>query len=114
MIVRGIIWIAVLAAGLYAVSCLGLYLFQRRLLYFPDPAHYTPDQAGLTGIQEIGLATPDGERLAAWYKPARPGGPVLLYFHGNGGGLYLRRERIEAFARRRIRGVYPRLSRLFG
>ncbi len=98
MIVRGIIWIAVLAAGLYAVSCLGLYLFQRRLLYFPDPAHYTPDQAGLTGIQEIGLATPDGERLAAWYKPARPGGPVLLYFHGNGGGLYLRRERIEAFA----------------
>jgi fermentation-respiration switch protein FrsA (DUF1100 family) len=24
--------------------------------------------------------------------------PVLLYFHGNGGGLYLRRERIEALA----------------
>jgi uncharacterized protein len=98
MIARGIIWIAVLAAGLYAASCLGLYLFQRRLLYFPDPVHYTPEQAGLAGTQEVSLATPDGARVVAWYKPARPGKPVLLYFHGNGGGLSLRRERIEAFA----------------
>ncbi len=98
MIVRGIIWITVLAVGLYVTIGLALYLFQRHLLYFPDPAHYTPEQAGLTGVQEITLTTPDGERLVAWYKPARPGAPVLLYFHGNAGGLSLRRERIEALA----------------
>ncbi len=98
MILRGIIWIGALAAGLYTVSCLGIFFFQRHLLYFPDPVHYTPQQAGLTGVQEIGLATTDGERLIAWYEPARPGAPVFLYFHGNGGGLHLRRERIEALA----------------
>lgn len=98
MIIKLVTWIAVLAAGLYAVSCLGLYVFQRHLLYFPDPAHYTPEQAGLTGVGEISLATPDGERLVAWHKPAPAPAPVLLYFHGNGGGLHIRRERIEAFA----------------
>lgn len=96
--IRGMIWVAVLAMGLYIAACLGLYLFQRRLLYFPDPSHYTPRQAGLAGVEEIGLATPDGERLVAWYKPAPAPAPVLLYFHGNGGGLSLRRERIEALA----------------
>ena len=96
--IRGMIWVAVLAMAFYTVSCLALCVFQRRLLYFPDPAHYTPQQAGLAGVEEIGLATPDGERLVAWYKPAPAPSPVLLYFHGNGGGLYLRRERIEALA----------------
>ena len=96
--IRGMIWIAMLAVGVYTVACLGLYVFQRRLLYFPDPVRYTPQQAGLAGVEEISLATPDGERLVAWYKPAPAPAPVLLYFHGNGGGLYLRRERIEALA----------------
>ena len=96
--IKGMIWIAMLAVGLYTAACLGLYVFQRRLLYFPDPVRYTPQQAGLAGVEEISLATPDGERLVAWYKPASAPAPVLLYFHGNGGGLYLRRERIEALA----------------
>ena len=94
--IRGMIWVAVLAVAFYTVSCLALYVFQRRFLYFPDPAHYTPLQAGLAGVEEIGLAAPDGEKLVAWYKPTPAPSPVLLYFHGNGGGLYLRRDRIEA------------------
>ena len=27
--IRGMIWIAILAAGLYTLACLGLYIFQR-------------------------------------------------------------------------------------
>lgn len=96
--IRSTIWIAALAAALYALSGLALYVFQRRLLYFPDPTHYTPQQAGLAGVEEVGLATPDGEQLVAWYKPASGAAPTLLYFQGNGGGLYLRRQRIEALA----------------
>jgi uncharacterized protein len=98
MMIRGMISIAALAAALYAISGLALYVFQRRLLYFPDPTHYTPQQAGLAGLEEISLATPDGERLVAWYKPAPEPAATLLYFHGNGGGMYLRRQRIEALA----------------
>jgi fermentation-respiration switch protein FrsA (DUF1100 family) len=98
MILKGLIWICGLTAALYAASCLGIYAFQRHLLYFPDPVHYTPQQAGLTGVEEVSLAAPDGVRLVAWYKPAAAGAPVLLYFHGNGGGLNIRRGRIEALS----------------
>ncbi len=96
--IKAMIWIAALAAAIYAISALALYVFQRRLLYFPDPTHYTPQQAGLADVEEVSLATSDGERLVAWYKPAPAPAPVLLYFHGNGGGLFLRNQRIEAFA----------------
>jgi fermentation-respiration switch protein FrsA (DUF1100 family) len=30
------------------------------------------------------LTTPDGERVIVWHVPAKPGHPVILYFHGNG------------------------------
>ena len=61
--IKGMVWIAMLAVGLYTAACLGLYVFQRHLLYFPDPVRYTPRQAGLAGVEEISLATRDGERL---------------------------------------------------
>ena len=30
------------------------------------------------------LTTADGEKVIVWHVPARPGHPVVLYFHGNG------------------------------
>jgi len=30
------------------------------------------------------LATADGEKVIVWHVPAKPGYPVILYFHGNG------------------------------
>ena len=48
--IKGMVWIAMLAVGLYTAACLGLYVFQRHLLYFPDPVRYTPRQAGLAGV----------------------------------------------------------------
>ncbi|NJM34267.1 MAG: alpha/beta hydrolase [Rhodomicrobium sp.] len=43
---------------------------QRHLIYVPDPAYYSPADAGLADIAEVRLDTPDGERLIAWW--ARP------------------------------------------
>ena len=39
------------------------------------------------------IATADGERIVAWWKPPEPGRATLLYFHGNGGSLLNRRDR---------------------
>lgn len=74
-----------------------VYANQRSLLYFPNPDRVAPQAAGLTGVTEQTLKTPDGETLIAWYAAPRAGKPVILYFHGNGGNLAVRAMRIKLF-----------------
>lgn len=81
----------------YLLVVLMIYMGQRRLLYFPDPTHMAPAQAGLPNVGERILQTPDGARIVTWYGKARPGQPTLLYFHGNGGSLEERTDRIRQF-----------------
>src|SRR5439155_3902564 len=87
--------------GLVACAALvgGLFFFQRRLLYFPDKTR--PELAGLEqlGVREVVLPTEDGLSLLSWYLPSRPTRPVILYFHGNGGHIGYRVERLLRFAR---------------
>jgi len=45
------------------------------------------------------LETEDGLSLLSWYLPARPRRPVIAYFHGNGGHIGYRAERLLRFAR---------------
>ena len=83
----------------YAALVGGLYLFQRQLLYHPDRTR--PELFGLEqlGVREMQLSTEDGLSLLSWYLPPRPGGPVIVYFHGNGGHIGYRAERLLRFAR---------------
>jgi fermentation-respiration switch protein FrsA (DUF1100 family) len=82
----------------YAALVGGLYLFQRQLLYHPDRTR--PELLGLEklGVRETMLSTEDGLSLLSWYLPARPGRPVIAYFHGNGGHIGYRVERVLRFA----------------
>ena len=75
-----------------------IYANQRRMLYLPDPTRVSPQQARLTGVTEEVLPTPDGEQLIAWWASPKPGKPVILYFHGNGGNLAGRAGRMGAGA----------------
>jgi fermentation-respiration switch protein FrsA (DUF1100 family) len=86
-----------LVVGLYALAVIIMYTAQRRFMYFPDPRRTLPAAVGLPDVVERVIATPDGERIIAWYGKARPGQPTLLYFHGNGGALETRAERIRAY-----------------
>jgi fermentation-respiration switch protein FrsA (DUF1100 family) len=90
--------IAAVIAVVYVIAVSSIYGFQRRLIYFPDAERESPSDAGLSGVREVVLQTPDGERLIAWYKPAAPGKPTLLYFHGNAGTLSDRADRIKRFS----------------
>jgi uncharacterized protein len=83
----------------YAALVGGLYLFQRQLLYHPDRTR--PQLFGLEqlGVRETMLPTEDGLSLLSWYLPARPGRPVIAYFHGNGGHIGYRAERLLRFSR---------------
>jgi fermentation-respiration switch protein FrsA (DUF1100 family) len=85
-------WLFLIALGYGALVAL-MYAFQRKLMYFPDPARTPPAQAGLPQAEEIQLTSSDGEKLIAWHVAPRGDRPVVLYFHGNGGALDLRAER---------------------
>ncbi len=76
----------------------GLYFFQRRLLYRPRPTRPALNDLALLGVREIELTTKDGLTLFSWYLPPPAGRPVIAYFHGNGGNIGYRAERLRRFA----------------
>ena len=85
-------------AVLYLVALAVLYVGQRKLLYFPNTVEVAPGSVGLVNAERRHLTTNDGETLLAWYIAPAAGKPLILYFHGNGGGLELRAERFDALA----------------
>jgi fermentation-respiration switch protein FrsA (DUF1100 family) len=85
-------------AALYAVVFIGLYAGQRKILFRCDAAEVDPATLGLKA-QTLRLKTEDGESLLAWSFPPAPERPLILYFHGNAGGLDLRAERFHAIAK---------------
>jgi uncharacterized protein len=94
-ITRGVL--VALVAG-YVAALVGLYFFQRTLLYQPSGGRVAPVDAGLAAAQELTIDTPDREQLIAWFVKAKPGHPTFLYFHGNGANLANRVVRFQMFA----------------
>lgn len=92
--------VLIVAVVLYVTAVGIMYFAQRSFIYFPDPVRTSPAAAGLADVAEVGIATPDGERLVAWYGKARPGQPTILYFHGNGGSLALRADTMARYLER--------------
>lgn len=90
---RWLFGIVALALILYGAVVATLYFNQRDMLFPRSDRQVTAAEAGLAGFEDVVLVTPDGERLVAWWKPPQPGKAVILYFHGNGGSLWERRDR---------------------
>jgi uncharacterized protein len=78
-------WVLIVVSVGYACGLVGLFFAQRAIL-FPAPtgARTAPPAAGFPEAEEHILTTADGEKVIVWHVPARPGRPVVLYFHGNG------------------------------
>ena len=72
-------------AGVYFALVVLVFLFQRRLQYFPwtgDPE--IPAGPRYEAVQDVTLTAADGVKLKAWYWPGKK--PVTLFiFHGNAG-----------------------------
>jgi fermentation-respiration switch protein FrsA (DUF1100 family) len=78
-------WLLIVVSAGYVCGILALFLAQRAILFpAPTTARTSPLDAGFAEAEEHVLTTADGERVIVWHVPARPGHPVVLYFHGNG------------------------------
>lgn len=69
-----------------------MYLFQRKLIYFPLKAR--PSLAGLKDVYtEVYTQTQDQLKLTHWY--AKQGQPYIIVFHGNAGNIENRGYRFK-------------------
>ncbi len=77
-------WVVVLAGLGYLGMLAALFLAQRSLLFpVPTTDRVSPEAAGFPEAEEHVLATADGEKVIVWHVPAKPGRPVVMFFHGN-------------------------------
>jgi fermentation-respiration switch protein FrsA (DUF1100 family) len=78
-------WLLIVVSVAYACGLAVLFLVQRSFLFpIPTAARTTPQAAGFPEAEEQVLTATDGEKVIVWHVPAKPGHPVILYFHGNG------------------------------
>ena len=78
-------WIVIVLAVIYLGGVVMLYFRQGEMLFpIPPVGRTAPDAAGLPEAEEHVLITVDGEKVIIWHVPAKPGHPVVLFFHGNG------------------------------
>ncbi|MFT5134692.1 MAG: fermentation-respiration switch protein FrsA (DUF1100 family), partial [Gammaproteobacteria bacterium] len=74
-----------------------IYLFQHRLVYFPNrQLSLSPIDIGME-FEEIFLTTRDNLSLHAWYIPKSGAEKTLLFFHGNAGNISHRLESLQIF-----------------
>lgn len=81
MLKRILIAIAMLF-GLAATGVGALALNANRFIYHPSTVVVAPT---LPGVSVEHIRTSDGQTLVAWYSPPPRGGPIFLFFDGNGG-----------------------------
>jgi hypothetical protein len=68
--------------GLATAGCGALALSANSFIYHPSTAVVAPN---LPGVAAEHIRTSDGQTLVAWYSPPPRGGPIFLFFDGNGG-----------------------------
>src|SRR6202165_5505443 len=78
-------WLVPLASIGYLGGLAAVFLLQRSFLFpVPQAVRTAPAAAGFPQAEEHVLTTDDGEKVIVWHVAAKPGHPVVLYFHGNG------------------------------
>jgi len=81
----------------YVGLCVLLYLFQRRMVYFPNRRLWqTPSDWGMA-YEDVSFETKDGVRIHAWFVPAQPSKGVILFCHGNAGNISHRLDTLKIF-----------------
>lgn len=76
-----------LIAGLYITICLLLYLFQEKLIFFPQKLENGYKFSFEQKFEEIGVKTIDNKLLNALLFKADSSKGVIFYLHGNAGSL---------------------------
>tara|TARA_A100001015_G_scaffold97542_1_gene108286 strand:- start:2394 stop:3209 length:816 start_codon:yes stop_codon:yes gene_type:complete len=92
-----ILFLVILVILVYFFASLGLYIFQRDLLYHPTENNYDGDKLTVN-IEEVKIITDDNIDLLAWYHNKDINKfKTILFLHGNAGSLENRIHKINHF-----------------
>lgn len=86
-----------IVVGGYLGVCLLLYLFQRRLIYFPGPPPETTPASAFLKYEDLRLPTLDGETIHAWHIRSEGARGAVIESHGNAGNMAQRLFRARVF-----------------
>jgi pimeloyl-ACP methyl ester carboxylesterase len=98
-IARTLLNVLMLGGVLYAGLVLLVYVFQARLLYFPDVGRSvlaTPLAVGLD-YEDAWLDAGQNVRVHGWFVPRREAKGTILLLHGNAGSIALRLDWLKMF-----------------
>ncbi|WP_037311952.1 alpha/beta hydrolase [Ruegeria halocynthiae] len=91
-----LVLVAVIGGAIYACIVGYMYLNQQSLLFKPAGELPDPGTVGLADVDVMSLPMSDGVMVTAWFAPAAtPGAPTVLFFHGQGGNLGDRADRMR-------------------
>jgi uncharacterized protein len=87
----------------YAVILVLVFLFQSRLVFFPqvERTHSVTPRAVALDFEDVQLRTADGVNLHGWWVPARDAQGAVVLFHGNAGNISHRIGYLTMFSRLR-------------
>jgi hypothetical protein len=97
---RTLISLLSIAAGIFVLLSLAIYLLQGKMVFLANmPGRALTASPGDIGLEyeNVSLPTPDGERLHGWFVPAAGSRGVVLFFHGNAGNISHRLDSIGIF-----------------
>jgi fermentation-respiration switch protein FrsA (DUF1100 family) len=81
--------IALLGLLIYVLLFLAVVLGQRSMTFQPHDGSTDPQTAGLPGFTAKHFAASDGLQIPYWWHAGTDkSAPILIYLHGNGGGLH--------------------------
>jgi uncharacterized protein len=88
-------WILTLVT-VYIVFILALGFMQKRLMYFPDPTRFVPNEWALKELNPLPVTTEDNLKITSWYAPAKkPDKFTMVFFQGNAGHLGYRNYKVR-------------------
>ena len=97
---RTLISLLTIAASVYVLLSLVLYLLQGKMVFLSNlPGRAltaSPRDIGLK-YEDVYLTTLDDEHLHGWYVPATISRGVIVFFHGNAGNISHRLDSIAIF-----------------
>ncbi|MEE9168466.1 MAG: alpha/beta fold hydrolase [bacterium] len=94
---RAILSFVLIAGSVYVGICVLLFVFQEKLLFFPDRTISVTPQSGGLGYEPVTMFTEDNVKISGWHIPAEEAKFVLLFFHGNAGNISDRLESLQIF-----------------
>lgn len=78
----------------YVALLLLLYIFQRKLIYFPDTSTYTQS---ISPFNNVDIPKPDGKTFKSLFYKGEEGWPCIVFFHGNAGRAEHRIPKVLAY-----------------